>query len=110
MKDASFEATKKNIIDDINSCSTKELNKIYQSLKTILKEFDKDSFFKDSKDFFKFFFKDKKSKCLFFIEDICDSRDRLSAEMKEKLRKEFLKVSNIHRTFLENIKALLEAL
>lgn len=48
-------------------------------------------------------FKSKKDKCILFIEDICDSKDKLKTEEKEKLRMFFLDISNIHRTFVEDL-------
>lgn len=110
MKDTSLNALKDNIIKDIESCSSKELNNIYDALKKTLKEFDRDSFFKNCKDFFKSIFKTKKQKCIYFIDDIVDSKDKLTDDEKEKLRKSFLDISNIHRTFIENIIALFGAL
>lgn len=105
-----FESLKNNVVKDINSCNKKELKKIYDALKKSLASFDKDSILKNVSDFFKSLFKNKKEKCLFFVEDICDSRDKLTNEEKESLRKSFLEISNIHRTFLEDILALLGAL
>lgn len=110
MKNTSIDALKENILKDIESCSSKELNDIYKALGKALKEFDKDSFLKNCKDFFKSLFKTKKQKCIYFINDIVDSKDELTNEMKEKLRKSFLDISNIHRTFIENLIALLGAL
>ena len=110
MKDTSLNALKDNILKDTESCSSKELNNIYNALKKTLKEFDRDSFFKNCIDFFKSIFKTKKQKCIFFINDIVDSKDKLTNEEKEKLRKSFLDISNIHRTFIENIIALFGAL
>lgn len=105
-----FDSLKENVLADINSCSSKELNKIYTALKKTVFEFDRDVFGKQIRDFFKSVFKSKKDKCVFFVEDICDSKDKLSSEEKETLRKMFLDISNIHRTFLEDLIALLEAL
>lgn len=110
MKDTSYEALKENILKDIESCSKKDLDKIYSSIKLALKEFDRDGFLKNCKDIFKSLFKSKKDKCILFIEDICDSKDKLKSEEKEKLRKFFLDISNIHRTFVEDLIALLGAL
>ena len=110
MKDTSFETLKNNIIEDINKCSNKELKKIYDAIRKALKEFDKDSFLKNCKDFFNNILKSKQQKCILFINDIVDSRDKLTAEEKEKLRIAFLDISNIHRTFIENLIALIGAL
>ena len=110
MKDKSFEALKENVIKDINECNTRQLNKIYKSLRKVLFQFDRDTIWKNVKDFFKSVRKGKKEKCIFFIDDICDSSEKLTANEKEELRKQFLDISNIHRTFLEDLQALLNAL
>ena len=53
--------------------------------------------------------KSKRSKCIQFVDDIFDSKNRLLKEEKDRLRKALLDISNIHRTFIENIIALLGA-
>lgn len=109
-KEKDFESLKEDIVSDINSCTDGELNKIYTALKKVLKIFDRDPFLKQLRDFFKLITKSRKEKCLFFVEDICDSKDKLTPNEKESLRKAFLDISNIHRTFFEDLVALLEAL
>ena len=110
MKQKNLETLKNNIIKDLNSCSSKTLDLIYKKLSIVLKKFDNDGVFKECKDFFKRLFKNKKEKCLHFIEDLSDSQDKLTDDEKEKLRKELLEISNIYRTFWENFLALLEAM
>lgn len=110
MKDTSTEALVNNIKKDISSCSKKELNSIYDAIKSALKKFDRDNIFKNTRDFMKSLLKNKKQRCLAFIEDIIDSKGKLNPEEKEDLRKTFLDISNIHRTFVEDIIALFEAL
>ena len=110
MKKTDFNSLIENIKEDLNKCNNKELEKIFSAIKLCLKSFDRDFIMKNVKDFFKSFFKSKKDKCLFFIEDIVDSKDKLSCEEKECLRRNLLEISNIERTFLEDLKALLEAL
>lgn len=110
MRDTSIDALVNNIKKDINSCSKKELDSIYNAIKIALKKFDRDNIFKNSIDFIKSILKNKKQKCIFFIEDIIDSKDKLTDKEKEDLRKVFLDISNIHRTFIEDIMALFEAL
>lgn len=106
MKDKTYETLKSNIIEDLSQCSRKEIDSIYQMLKDCIKKFDRDDLFKNCRDFFKLIFKSRKDKCLFFINDIEDSREKLTSIEKEELRKYFLNVSNVHRTFLENVQAL----
>ena len=53
MKDTSFETLKNNILEDIESCSKKDLDKIYIGIKNSLKKFDRDGIFKNCKDMFK---------------------------------------------------------
>ena len=65
MKDTSYEALKENILKDIESCSKKDLDKIYSSIKLALKEFDRDGFLKNCKDIFKSLFKSKKRQMYF---------------------------------------------
>lgn len=110
MKDKSYEALKANLIDDIKKCSNKEIDQIYTMFKECLNKFDKDGVFKNCVDFFKTFLKSKRNKCLYFVADIEDSVAKLTPNEKEELRKYFLSISNVHRTFLENIQALFEAL
>lgn len=110
MKDKSFDALKENISEDLKQASKKEIDEIYKNLELCLKKFDKDKTLKNIKDFFVKLFKSKKDKCILLINDIVDSRDKLSPEEKEELRKCFLNISNIHRTFLEDIQALFGAL
>lgn len=104
-----IEEIKENLQQDIDKASSKELDKIYSSLKDVLKSFDRDSSLKNIYDCFKSIFKTKKTKCLQFVNDIFDSKDKLTKEEKDKLRKALLDISNIHRTFIENIIALLGA-
>lgn len=105
----SIEEIKENLYQDIDKATAKELEKIYSSLKDVLSNFDRDSSLKNLCDFFKSIFKTKKAKCLQFINDIFDSKDKLTQEERDKLRKALLDISNIHRTFIENIIALLGA-
>lgn len=110
MKNTDLDCLVENVKKDISSCSQKELDQIYKAIKNALKKFDRDKIFKNTKDFIKSLFKTKKQKCLLFVEDIVDSKDKLTDEEKESLRKTFLDISNIHRTFIENLIALFEAL
>ena len=104
-----IEEIKSNLHQDINNANSKEIDKIYFALKDVLKKFDRDSLVKNLGDFFKGFLKSKRSKCIQFVNDIFDSKDRLSKEEKDGLRKALLDISNIHRTFIENIIELLGA-
>lgn len=104
-----IEEIKANLHQDIDKANSKELEKIYSSLKDVLKTYDRDSSLKNLCDFFKNIFSSKKAKCLQFVNDIYDSKDKLTNEEKDKLRKALLDISNIHRTFVENIISLLGA-
>ena len=110
MKNTDLDSLVENVKKDISSCSQKELDQIYKAIKNALKRFDRDNIFKNTKDFIKSLFKTKRQKCFLFVEDIVDSKDKLTDEEKESLRKTFLDISNIHRTFIENLIALFEAL
>lgn len=99
-----------NIIEDIKNCPDRVVENVYKALKKALKQFDKDSFFKNLKDFFNAIFKTRREKCLLILNDIMDSREKLTDKEKELLRKEFLEISNIYRSLIENIIALLGAL
>ena len=101
-----FKSLKENIIQDIKEADQKQLDAIYSGLRSCLSTFDRDNRRKNAADFFKLMFKSKQRKCLLVLEDICDSDHKLSAEEKEALRKEFLDISNIHRTFWEDLLAL----
>lgn len=109
-KEKDFDSLKENILKDIKEAKNREIDEIFKRMHSCLKRFDRDDIRKEILDFFKRIFKGKREKCALFVEDICDSRDKLTENEKEILRKEFLDISNIHRTFLENLKALLEAL
>ena len=65
-----MEKIKANLHQDIDKATTKELEKIYSSLKNVLKTFDRDSSLKNLCDFFKNIFRSKKAKCLQFVNDI----------------------------------------
>lgn len=111
MKAMDFESLKNNIIKDIDQATKSNVDEIYKALVASLKKYDRDGIFKNAKDHFLLLIKfDKKAKCKFIIADIIDSKDALSSEEKEGLRKNFLEISNIYRTLLENIQALLDAL
>lgn len=110
MKNTNLDSLVENVKKDISSCSQKELDQIYKAIKNALKKFDRDNNFKNSRDFMKSLFKTKRQKCLLFVEDIVDSKDKLTCEERESLRKTFLDISNIHRTFVEDLIALFEAL
>lgn len=110
MANTDFETLKQNIMKDIDDASGKDISEIYVALTKTLEKFDRDSCLKDIIDLFRSIFKTKRQKCKLFVSDIVDSRDKLSNTEKEALRKEFLDISNIHRTLIEDIRALLDAL
>lgn len=110
MANKDFNTLKENVLKDIKECSNKELDKLFDKLKSTLKTFDRDDFWKNVKDVIKQLFKNKRTKCSLIVGDICDSRDKLNESEKESLRKAFLDLSNIHRTFLEDLQALFGAL
>lgn len=111
MKETDFDSLKTNILKDIDQATKSNIEDIYKALVTTLKKYDRDSPLKNAKDYIILLFKgDKRAKCKYIISDIVDSKDSLSNEEKEALRKSFLDISNIHRTFLENVQALLDAL
>lgn len=108
MKD--LETLKENIKEDIKRASEKQINSIYEALKKALEKFDRDSDFKNFLDWIKTILKTKRQKCVLFFNDINDSKHKLNDNEKELLRKEFLDISNIHRTLIEDIISLLGAL
>ena len=110
MANKDFITLKNNVLKDIQECNGKELDRIFDKLKTTLKAFDRDDFWKNIKDLIKQVFKSKRNKCFQIVNDICDSRNNLNEIEKESLRKAFLDLSNIHRTFLEDLRALFGAL
>lgn len=105
----SLEELKNNINKDINQASSREIDEIYYSLKSVAKRFDRDSNLKNLFDVFKIIFKTKRDKCISFVDDIFDSIGKLSTDEKNNLRKALLDISNIHRSIIENIIALLGA-
>lgn len=99
-----------NIKKDFEKASIKEIDKLYDELKSMLKKYDNDPILKDIKDWFKKIFKSKKERCIYIFNDIIEEINESDFNRKEELRKDLLKVSNIHRDFLENLISLLESL
>jgi hypothetical protein len=99
-----------NIKEDIKNAKSGDIDKIYKAFKGALEQFDRDTNVKNLFDFFKGFFKSRREKCILFINDLMDSKDKLTDKEKESLRKELLDISNIHRTLLENLQSLFGAL
>lgn len=98
-----------NIHKDFKDASRKEIDQIYNELKEMLKKYDDDSFSKNVKDFLKRGFTfDKRKRCELVFKDIIESLDNPSFVKREELRKDLLELSNIHRSFLENLIALIE--
>jgi hypothetical protein len=110
MKNTDFENLKQNIFKDIDDASNKDINEIYSLLSKALDKFDRDSKLKDFFDLFRSILKTKRQKSKLFIHDIVESSSKLTSNEKEILRLEFLRISNIHRTLIENIRSLLDAL
>jgi len=111
MKSTDLESLKNNLLTDIDQATKSNIEDIYKALITSLNKYDKDGLLKNVKDHVILFFTpDKRAKCKYIITDIIDSKESLSTDEKESLRKNFLDISNIHRTLLENIQALLDAL
>jgi hypothetical protein len=110
MKNTDFENLKQNIFKDIDDASNKDINEIYSLLSKALDKFDRDSKLKDFFDLFHSILKTKRQKSKLFIHDIVESSSKLTSNEKELLRLEFLRISNIHRTLIENIRSLLDAL
>lgn len=106
----SIDEIRENICQDIKDASSKEIDQIYNSLKKVSKKFDRDSAIKNLFDGLRGIFRSKKDMCLLFVNDIFDSAEKLSADEKNQLRKALLDISNIYRTVIENIIALLGAL
>ena len=99
-----------NINEDIEKASTKEINKIYEELKKILKKYDGDGFFKNCFDFIRQLFQSTRIKCKLIFKDILEEMTKPGFSKKEELRRDLLDLSNIHRDLLENIISLLGAL
>lgn len=110
MKEFDTESLVANITEDLKKAKSSDIDKIYEALKKALVKFDKDTNIKNLLDSLKGLFKSKREKCILFLKDLMDSKDKLTNEKKESLRKELLDISNIHRTLLENIRSLLGAL
>lgn len=105
MKQKSFDAVGINIQNDIKQANNKKISEIYKKLKELLKEFDKDSVFKNAKDLIKraLLFADKRRLCLLILQDIFDSKDSLSDDQKQRLLKKLNEIADIHRTLGEDI-------
>lgn len=101
--DKTFEAVDINIQKDIKQANNKKINEIYKELKAALKIFDKDPFFNDVKDYCKRLLVDRRKACLFILNDLYDSKDRLSDEQREQLRQRLNKIADIYRTLGEDI-------
>jgi len=99
-----------NIIVDIEQANKNDIDQIYNALNKALHQFDKDSFAKNLIDSIKKIFSTKRKKCKLIIIDIIESKDKLTAKEKQLLRNHLLDISNIHRTLIENIISILDAL
>ena len=100
-----------NVKDDIKKASGRDIDALYSSLKKALKKYDGDPFLKNVCDLFKRAFTfDKRKRCLIVLDDILEELNKPGFSRKEELRHDLLDISNIHRSFLENLIALLENL
>jgi hypothetical protein len=99
-----------NINEDIDKASNKNIDRLYESLRNMLKKYDNDPLIKDVLDWFNGFLKSKRMKCKLILNDILEEIQKPEFTRHEELRKDLLEVSNIHRNFLENLISLLESL
>ena len=104
-----IEGIKQNILEDIRKTDNRKIEEIYASLKKTLNKFDRDFLGKNVKDFLRAIFKTKRERCIQFVEDLFDSQSQLTSQEKNDLRRALLDISNIHRSIIENIIALLGA-
>ena len=102
MKPKTYEAVNINIQNDIKQANYKKICEIYNKLKELLKDFDNDPILKDAKDFVKRLFVDKRNGCLLILEDIFESKDKLTENQKKILLKRLNEISDIHRTLGED--------
>ena len=102
--------SKEQEVENNEKASTKEINKIYEELKKILKKYDGDGFFKNCFDFIRQLFQNTRIKCKLIFKDILEEMTKPGFSKKEELRRDLLDLSNIHRDLLENIISLLGAL
>lgn len=100
----------KNIEKDIDKASMKEINILYNELNDVLKKYDKDQFIKNIMDWCKKIFMSKREKCKYIFNDILEEIQKPNFTKKKELRNDLLEISNIHRSFLENLISLLESL
>lgn len=100
----------KNIDEDIREANSNQINELYISLNNMLNKYDNDKFMKNLIDILKKLFRSKRQKCKLILEDLIEEIYKPNFTKKEELRKELLEISNIHRSFLENLIALLENL
>lgn len=98
-----FKAVNINIRNDLKRATNKEVDRIYKELKSLLSNFDRDSFFKNSIDYFRRFFCDKRHACLLFLNDLFDSKDKLTNNEKELLLQKLNIICDIHRSLGEDI-------
>ena len=99
-----------NIKKDIEKANNKEINTLYDELKSILKKYDNDTFQKNINDLFKTIFKNKRERCKLIFNDIIEEINKPNFNKKAELKNDLLRVSNIHRDFLENLISLVESL
>ena len=98
-----FKAVDINIRNDLKRATNKEIDKIYKELKALLSIFDRDSFFKNSFDYFRRIFCDKRRACLLFLNDLFDSKDKLTNEERNMLLQKLNIICDIHRSLGEDI-------
>ena len=99
-----------NIRDDIDKASNSEINELYTQLNALLKKYDNDPLIKNIFDWFSKIFKSKRERCKYILNDIIEETKDPNFTRKDELRSDLLKISNIHRDFLENLASLLGSL
>lgn len=99
-----------NIKKDIERANVKEIDLLLKELNELLKKYDNDSFFKNVKDWLKKVFVNKREKCKYIFNDLIEEINKPDFCKKDELRTDLLRISNIHRDFLENLISLLENL
>lgn len=110
MSSLDLEKLKENVLKDIEQANNSDIKKIYKELNNCLMEFDRDNHWKNFFDSIKVVFSVKRNKCKLIILDICDSSEKLNRDEKQELKHHLLEIQNIHRTFIENLIALIGAL
>lgn len=97
-----LKAAKANMYDDINKATKKQLKDIHNLLMALLKKYDNDGKWKNTKDFFALALTAKqRERCKLRFDDLIEEWDKLSFERKTEFEKDIKELVNKRQTLIE---------